>query len=445
MTRPLVLLVNPWIHDFAAYDMWAKPMGLLVLASVLRRWGWEPRLVDCVDPDHPDLGHVKGRKGSHGHFYREPIAKPAELSHLPRTFSRYGVPYDVIRKDLLSMPRPEAILVTSLMTYWYRGVQETVALLREIFPDVPLILGGIYASLMPEHAQHSCRPDETFAGPGEARLIDTLSRLTEASHSARGEVSDLEFRPALDLLHAVRFLPLLTSRGCPFRCAYCASRSLVPHFVRRPPAEVVAEVVETVERYGVRDIALYDDAFLVHAPEYAVPLLNQVADRVPGLRWHAPNGLHAFAIDRTVALAMKRAGFETIRIGLESSSDEFHARTGKKTDMAGFVTAVTNLKAAGYGRKQIGVYLLVGLPGQSRARIEDDVDRVLSVGAYPKLAEYSPIPGTSMWDAAVRSSRYPIAREPLFQNCTLLAAAEPDVDEAFLRQTRNRIRNSLTD
>jgi len=425
--------------------MWAKPVGLLVLASLLRRKGWEPRLVDCLDPDHPELGRIKGRKGSHGRFYREPIAKPEELAHIPRTFSRYGVPYDIIRKDLLSMPRPAAILVTSLMTYWYRGVQETVALLREVFPGVPLVLGGIYASLMPEHAQHHCRPDETLVGPGEPLLTAAVSRLTNISFAAEERVPGLEFKPALDLLNTVRFLPLLTSRGCPFRCAYCASRTLVPFLVRRPPGEVVAEVVETVTRYDVKDIALYDDAFLVEASRYATPILEAVAEQVPGTRWHAPNGLHAFAIDRTVALAMKKAGFETIRIGLESSSDEFHARTGKKTDMAGFVAAVTHLKAAGFTREQIGVYLLVGLPGQSRARIEDDVDSVLSLGAFPKLAEYSPIPGTSLWHAALESSRYPIEREPLFQNCTLLPAARSDVDEAFLRETRNRIRSHLND
>jgi radical SAM superfamily enzyme YgiQ (UPF0313 family) len=445
MTRPTVLLVNPWIHDFAAYDMWAKPMGLLVLATVLRQNGWEPRLVDCLDPDHPNLGHIKGRKGSYGHFHREPIAKPEELAHIPRTFSRYGVPYEIIRNDLLSMPRPEAILVTSLMTYWYRGVQETVALLRAVFPGVPLMLGGIYASLMPEHARRKCRPDELVAGPGESRLMDALSRLTGISLEADPHHSQLELKPSFDLLSRVRFLPLLTSRGCPFQCSYCASRTLVPAFVRRSPDEVVAEVVDTVDRYGIRDIALYDDAFLVEAPRYATPILEAVADRVPGTRWHAPNGLHAFAIDRSVARAMKRAGFETIRIGLESSSDEFHARTGRKTDMAAFVAAVTHLKEAGFSRKQIGVYLLVGLPGQSRASIEDDVDRVLSVGAYPKLAEYSPIPGTSLWNAALQNSKYPIEQEPLFQNCTLLSAAEPDVDEAFLRQTRNRMRTYLND
>ena len=113
---------------------------------------------------------------------------------------------------------------------------------------------------------------------------------------------------------------------------------------------------------------------------------------------------------------------------------------GGKTDIQGFLKAVANLKEAGFSREQIGAYLLVGLPGQSKAMIEDDVERVLLAGAFPKLAEYSPIPGTEMWSKALKASRYPIDKEPLFQNCTLLPAAEPEVDAAFLQATRKRIR-----
>jgi MoaA/NifB/PqqE/SkfB family radical SAM enzyme len=140
---------------------------------------------------------------------------------------------------------------------------------------------------------------------------------------------------------------------------------------------------------------------------------------------------------------MKKAGFETIRIGLESASDDFHAVTGGKTTRAYFLAAIRNLKEAGFARDQIGVYLLVGLPGQSTAEIEDDVDEVLRSGAFPKLAEYSPIPGTEMWGDAVRNSHYPIEQEPLFQNCMLLPAADPGIDWAFLRKTRTRVTEYL--
>lgn len=440
MKRPLILLVNPWIHDFAAYDLWARPMGLLVLASVLRMHGWEPRLVDCLDTDHPEMGSAKVKRYAQGRFARTPIAKPEPLQEIPRTFSRYGVDPDIIERDLLAMPRPEVIMVTSLMTYWYPGVREAIRLLKRVFPDVPLLLGGIYASLMSHHARAFVGADHVLTGPGEAVLPRSLFRLTGKGNIPDRSNADIHCTPALDMMRTLRFLPLLTSRGCPFRCTYCASRILAPRYVRRPVEEVVREV-ETVRRNNeIRDIALYDDAFLVDAESHGLPILEQVSQRVPGMRWHTPNGLHASAINPRVAGAMKQAGFETIRIGLETTSNLFHSQTGGKTSRETFLSAVESLRSTGFSTEQIGVYLLVGLPGQSRAQIEDDIDLVLGSGAHPRLAEYSPIPGTQMWDHALRVARYPIDREPLFQNCTLLPAAEDEVNTDFLRTARKQIR-----
>lgn len=436
MKRPEILLVNPWIHDFAAYDLWAMPLGILVLATRLRRLGWEPRFVNCLDPDHPGMQPVKIRPFAQGRFHRTPIDKPAPLASIPRTYCRYGVDPDLVREELESLPAPAVILVTGIMTYWYPGVRATISVLREAFPGTPLVLGGIYASLLTDHAR-TLGADQVIAGPAEQTLPEELYRITGISSD--GGSLGLEFSPALDLLRTVRFLPLLTSRGCPFRCAYCASVSISPAFVMREPDDVVDEIRAAVQRYGISDIALYDDAFLLNAENHALPILEAVIEKVPGLRWHCPNGLHASAITLRVASAMKRAGFQTIRIGLESSLDEFHSRTGGKTDIKSFLSAVTNLKDAGFSAGQIGVYLLVGLPGQTRETIEADVHRVLTAGAYPKLAEYSPIPGTQMWPVAVKASRYPIDKEPLFQNCTLLPAAAPDVDGSFLQLTRKRI------
>ncbi|MBI5572315.1 MAG: radical SAM protein [Desulfomonile tiedjei] len=439
MTRPHILLVNPWIHDFAAYDLWARPVGLLVLASWLRDAGWEPSFVDCLDPDHPKAPPVKVRRHSHGHFHRTSIPVPEPLKGTPRKFSRYGLDPEIVREDLRHVHRPAAILVTSLMTYWYPGVRETIEQLREAFPQTPLLLGGIYASLLPEHAAAHCRPDEVIAGPGEKALAHALFRHTGIRANGNPTSPELRFKPALDLMRQVRFLPLITSRGCPFRCVYCASARLVPRFVRRPASDVIRDIEHAVGRYDIEDVALYDDAFLVDSGRHALPILEAAGRSFPGLRWHSPNGLHASEITPRVAEAMKHAGFETIRIGLESSSDQFHAETGGKTDLRSFLSALAYLKDAGFTRRQIGVYLLVGLPGQTRDCIEDDVEVVLQAGALPKLAEYSPIPQTALWERAVQAARIPIAEEPLFQNCTLLPTAPEGVDSQFLQTLRKRI------
>ncbi len=442
VNRKRLLLINPWVHDFSAYDLWAKPLGLLILASSLRNSGWEPILVDCLDPCHPGLPEKSRRSSARGRFHRTEIPKPQALGNVPRTFARYGVPFENIKADLSGIDRPAAILVTSMMTYWRTGLEETIKLAREIFPGVPLILGGIYASLDPVGARKILKVDKLITGPGETQIGRALHELL-GTGVPDGDCKEILFSPALDLLSNTSFIPLLTSRGCPYKCHYCASKIVAPFFIQRPVRQVIGELQMNLERYGCKDIAIYDDAFLVNAAEHALKILEPFECERPDLRWHCPNGLHARSINREVARSFAKTGFRTIRIGLESSSDLFNSATGAKTDRNLFLKAVGLLRDEGFTQEEIGAYLLVGLPNQTCAQIEEDVNFVLEAGAHPKLAEYSPIPGTFMWDEAVSKSAFPISDDTLFHNCTLLPVALPEVNHVFLGLTRRRIRNAI--
>ena len=55
MSKPNILCINPWIYDFAAYDFWSKPLGLLYIAAYLRQFGLNVEVLDCLDKWHPDL------------------------------------------------------------------------------------------------------------------------------------------------------------------------------------------------------------------------------------------------------------------------------------------------------------------------------------------------------------------------------------------------------
>src|SRR5512136_1366350 len=97
-----VLLVNPWIHDFAAYDLWAKPLGLLSIGAVLRQNGCEVDLIDCLRSPHPlmDTPGPAVREGGQGKFYRQPIPTPPALKGVHRRYSRYGVRREIFDADL---------------------------------------------------------------------------------------------------------------------------------------------------------------------------------------------------------------------------------------------------------------------------------------------------------------------------------------------------------
>ncbi|MDZ7371779.1 MAG: cobalamin B12-binding domain-containing protein, partial [candidate division KSB1 bacterium] len=165
------LLFNPWIYDFAAYDFWIKPIGLLTLGALLRANGWTVQLIDCLDRYHPlTVGKSKDKSDGTGKFIRQEIEKPAVLKDVPRRFCRYGMPPGLVRSLLEKIEAPDLILVTSVMTYWYPAVRDAVRLMREYFPQAHLMLGGIYATLCPQHAA-AMQPDELVTGEGELAVM----------------------------------------------------------------------------------------------------------------------------------------------------------------------------------------------------------------------------------------------------------------------------------
>lgn len=423
-----ILFINPWIHDFAAYDFWIKPLGLLSIASLLRANNYNVALIDCLNPLHPQLAQEPGillskRKSSgHGKFPKAVIPKPEPLQHIPKRYHRYGITPRLFRQALDDHPRPSLVLVTSMMTYWYPGVFEAIRIVREALPGVPIVLGGNYVNLCPDHATAS-GADFTVQGAGE-KVIPSLLRTI----LGRGDLSfmpdyknlDTYPYPAFDLLDLKDQVPILTSRGCPYCCTYCASHLLNETFLRRDPGKVADEISYWHKRFGIRHFSFYDDALLVNPHEMIIPLLKEVIRQNRDCQFHCPNGMHLREITPEISKLMFRAGFKTIRFGFETSDENNQEKTGGKVNNAHFIQAVSYLKEAGYERSDIGIYILCGLPGQACREVRDTIEYVHAKGAKPVIAEYSPIPGTALWPEAVKSSRYDISSDPLFHNNSLL-------------------------
>ncbi len=436
---PHILLVNPWIHDFAAYDFWARPLGLLYLAAFLRGEGLAVRYVDCLDRFHPRAPAADpGARFGRGPYRKTPIASPPGLRHIPRTYARYGIDPAWLIEDLARLPAPDLVLVTSMMTYWYPGVRETVAHLKARFPDVPVVLGGIYATLCEEHARRRSGADAVFAGQAEGLLPQILSVYTGWGAMRTPEPADLDAFPfpALDLQRCIPFAPLLTTRGCPFSCAYCASGVLEPVMRRRSVASVMAEIRHWHGRWGVRDFVFYDDALLVDAPHHAIPLFEAIAAAGLRLRFHTPNAVHVREISRDVARLMHRVGFQTLRLGVETADFGSARRLDGKLGAEDFRRAVGHLRAAGFTSGQVGAYLLAGLPGQSAKEVARSIEAVRAEGITPVIAHYTPIPHTALWPEACRCSRYDLKSDPVFTN----NAVSPCRPEGFSWRELSRLK-----
>ena len=416
---PHVLLINPWIDDFAAYDFWAKPIGILAIAGILKSCGYHVRYVDCLDRFHPGLSRPTevGQFGK-GPYLKTRIEKPGKLHDVPRHYSRYGLPENLVREVIGDGPEPAAVLVTSLMTYWYPGVIALIKVVREVFPEVPVALGGIYATLCYEHAIRYAGADVVLPGLSEDKIIEFLDDLTGLRGRLNFHPGELDTYPypAFELQSAISYLPILTGQGCPFRCTYCASAFLSPGLRRRSPDHVAEEITYWHEKHAVVDFAFYDDALLIEADRHLMPILEGVMRRGLQVRFHTPNALHIRPLSREVAGLLFRAGFKTIRLGLETAFFDDRQAMDSKVEPDEFEQAVGYLKEAGFKEEDLGAYLLYGLPGQDLSILEHSIKMVKACGVRPILAQYSPIPHTELWDEAVKASRYDLEEDPIFHN-----------------------------
>ena len=437
---PHILLINPWIHDFAAYDFWAKPIGLLSLASILRCHGFNISYIDCLDRFHPQATPTDpyARFGK-GPYLKTRIPKHPGLADIPRHFSRYGIRKAWLKEDLLAIEPRDLVLMTSMMTYWYPGVQETIAVVREIFPEVTIVLGGIYATLCREHARSHSGADRIETGAGEEYILERIGEYTGMSVSSEFDPGDPDTYPypAFEFQRKIPYVPLLTSKGCPFTCQYCASHFLNPKRMMRSPESVIDEVKYWYEKYKVEDFIFYDDALLVDAEAHAIPIFEGIINSGLSIRFHTPNAVHIRGISKQTAQLMFRTGFKTLRLGLETAAFDARQELDKKVTAEEFKQAVRWLRDAGFDRNMIGAYLLAGLPGQDMASIESSINVVRQNNVTPVLAYYTPIPHTALWPGAVASSRYDLESDPVFTNNAIL----PCQQEPFSWETLSRLKD----
>lgn len=390
----IILGITPPVLDFTWFDLWAKPAGLLNLLAQLRAKGNQVFLLDSLYESRTtplNSGRWKVKK--------ERCDKPAPLQDIPRHFHRFGLSPEEFEANLLALPRPDIILVTSIMTYWYLGVFEVINICKRLYPQTPVILGGIYALLCPNHAARS-----------GADYIMTADQPEE-----------LKAPPVpLDLYDQPRYAILATSHGCPRRCSYCASSIITPKFRARPLSEIYADLTHQMSQTTVTDLAFYDDALLLDKENRFYPLCAHIKEHYPSLRLHTPNGLSVNDLDSSCCEILYKAGVKTLRLSLEGIDQHTNAAGAEKTSQDNYLRAVDNLLAAGYLPENIETYLLAGLPGQRIEDIEKSIEFVKSTGGKPKLCEFSPIPTTKLFQQAAQSHPI-ITEEPLWHNNSIFA------------------------
>ncbi|MCX5812067.1 MAG: radical SAM protein [Proteobacteria bacterium] len=434
MKRLKALLINPYIYDFSAYSYWSTPLGLLYLGSVLRKNGMEIKLIDCLRVEEN-----KRKEDGRAPFIKERVNKPQPLKGIRKRLKRYGISKEVLIKELSSVESPDLILITSIMTYWYAGAKEVSDATRNLFPGAKIVIGGIYPSLCYEHALKAMTSADLIVKNNEINsFYGFIEKELTTALSYKPDMYDLDNLPypCFDLYYHIPFVPLLTSYGCTYKCTYCATPYMHPNIVRRKP-ESTADEILFWHNYGLNSFVIYDDNFLFNKELFAKPLLRHIIELPFPVKIYNPNALNAALVDEELAFLLLGAGFKDIRIGLETVNPLIQKSTGGKVNPRTFENALSCLIKAGFPASTISIYMLAGLPFQKWEDVKTTIDYITDFGVRAHIAEYTPIPHTSMFDEFKSFARYPLTDDPAYQNNALFPFAWQGFTEndlMFLKQ-----------
>ena len=427
---PRILLVNPPIYDFTAYDFWLKPYGMLSVAGRLRGSA-DFKLFDYMDRLHPFAAKQKqleSDRWSRGRFYCQKIPGPKLFESISRYFRRFGLPRNIFQ-DFLTKEAPfDFVFIQTTMTYWYKGVREVIEDIRKARPKAKIILGGNYVTLCSNHAEKS-GADFFVHGTHLEPLWEYLRLNPDHNQPALWELYEKLGAGVLKL-----------TDGCPFKCTYCSVPKVYGRFKPRLLEHSLAEL-KLLCSLGVENIAFYDDALLFDADKVLVPFFNEVLKRNIKVNFHSPNALNARFITKELAELMVRAGFKTFYLGFESASQQWQKRTGSKVFSDELAKAVSHLKSAGAEPANITAYQILGHPHIETQQLETSMHFVNSLGVRGMLADFSPIPGTPDGDYC---KKWVDMDEPLMHNKTAFPIILLGFDETNrLKDLQQKLNRSL--
>lgn len=368
-----VLLINPPVVDTREEEPLIGvylPFGLLRLASWLRRLGFEVELLDCLrDPWlQGGLRRFSRRTVDCGNQPEEGLRKP--LYH-------FGLDPVQLATRLATLRPPDLVAISTLCTWHLGATRDTVCVVRQTFPGARVVVGGNAVTLC----------------PAEARTLG-------ADWIFTGDVDEANFMPvAMDLVPALdpesERVTLRMIKGCPNNCSYCATPVLNRRRVTTcAPRAAFAELLDHVERHGVKWFEFYDDFVLYRRKEYMDPLLEMFIAERPPARICFPLGFPVQMVDEHLVARLAEAGVDTVYVALETIDPARAHQMRRPNHLQAFFRAIEILHAHGYAGDAIRVFYLVGLPDQTIDEILRAILLLYHLDTQTLLTSYTLTPGT---------------------------------------------------
>lgn len=399
-----VLLIQPPIsvserygRDVGEVGGYLPPLGLAMLAAVLKNKGFRVRIIDSI-------------------------------------VMNYGNE-DILR--IVEKEKPKAVGITAITPTYHRA-KSLAEDIRNKFPEILLIIGGHHVTIMPQIVMNDTKFDLGVLGEGEETIIEIMNLYKTLdynykkiiSNSKLEEIDGIIFKknkkfivtkprkliedvntlpyPARELLPMEKYLPLpnqykrkpvvhMTAiRGCPYNCSFCSNNKIFGRRVRyRSPEKVVEEIEYVMKNYNAREISFWDDMMTVNKG-WMHKFCDLIIAKKLDIVWTCYARVDS--VDEPMLRKMKKAGCWNIFFGFESGVQELLNNINKGITLE-------QIKKANDLCKKIGIEVrasfMIALPGETPELARRTIEFAKKLNPdYVQFCITTPYPGTSLYDNA---------------------------------------------
>lgn len=394
-----VLLINPPYVRSSDYRGSLKhagsllpPLSLGYLAAVLRKEGYSVKIIDGL---------------------------------FESTLHSYS--WQDLRENVEKIS-PTIVGITS-MTPTINLAAKTAQIVKEVNPKIITVLGGSHVTALPKKTMLEFTSfDYGIYGEGELSLpklvesvlarqkpsrikgliyrtgngvkysqCEYIKNLDELPLPARDLFPPLtEYRSSIANYRRKPATNMITSRGCPFNCAFCSKPIFGRKFRAHSSSRVLFEIEHLIDKYGIKDIQFFDDTFTLDRNRL-VEICQGIIDRGLDITWNCMTRVDC--VDRETISLMKRAGCYMIAYGIESGSPRILERMGKNITKEQVRRAV---KAAKENDVEVRGFFMLGFPGETINDIRKTIEFAKELNV--DMAQFmltTPYPGTPLWEIAL--------------------------------------------
>lgn len=382
-----VLLVRPVSDTYII----SPPIGLGYLATALRKHGHEAHILDCAKSN--------------------------------TDFKEFD---DYVRKI-----RPDVVGI-QVWSCDVANVRESLRLIKAVSPSIVTVIGGAHPSGVAEDAlRHFEDSDFAFKGEGEVGLPMLIDRLSGGEKPGYVDIPGLMWRegdsiksnppafiddldslgfPAWDLtdprsypmaphqgfMKAFPIAPIFTTRGCPYPCTFCATRTITGKKIRsRSISSVIEEIKLLHNKYHVKEIHVEDDNFTMNK-EFVVEFCRRLLDQKIDVYWYCSSGVRLDSLDEETLKLMKKAKCYTLTVAIESGSQRVLDLMKKKLTLGEIEKRVALMNKVGY--RPTGLFM-IGFPGETKEEMNETLKFAMKLDLKrAQFAIFHPLPGSEIYD-----------------------------------------------